>query len=50
MSKNSLSSELNKKQWESNLMGFKKAMNTRKYTKVVDSLQNAYRTAYPGQI
>ena len=36
MSKNSLPSELNKKQWESNLVRFEKAKNARKYTKVVD--------------
>ena len=38
MSKNSLTSELNKKQWESNLVRFEKPKNVRKYTKVVDSL------------
>ena len=38
MSKNSLPSELNKKQWESNLARSEKAKNARKYTKVVDSL------------
>ena len=40
MSKNSLPSELNTTQWESNLVSFEKAKNARKYTKVVDSLDN----------
>ena len=40
MSKNSLPLELSKKQWETNLVKFEKAKNTRKYTKVVDSLDH----------
>ena len=40
MSKKSLPSELNKKQWESNLVRFEKAKNPRKYTEVVDSLDH----------
>ena len=53
MSKNSLPSDLNKKLWESNLVRFETAKNSRKYAKIVDSLDqmnNANRTAYPGQI
>ncbi|ESO01391.1 hypothetical protein HELRODRAFT_174947 [Helobdella robusta] len=38
MSKNSLPSDLNKKQWESNLVRFEAAKNSKKYAKIVDSL------------
>lgn len=38
MSKNSLPSDFNKKLWESNLVRFEKAKNSRKYAKIVDSL------------
>ncbi|ESN94381.1 hypothetical protein HELRODRAFT_164214 [Helobdella robusta] len=38
MSKNSLPSDLNKKQWESNLVRFETAKNSKKYAKIVDSL------------
>ena len=38
MSKNSLPSDLNKKLWESNLVRFETAKNSRKYAKIVDSL------------
>ncbi|ESO12668.1 hypothetical protein HELRODRAFT_159245 [Helobdella robusta] len=38
MSKNSLPSDLNKKLWESNLVRFGTAKNSKKYAKIVDSL------------
>ncbi|ESO12141.1 hypothetical protein HELRODRAFT_158590 [Helobdella robusta] len=38
MSKNSLPLDLNKKLWESNLVRFDKAKNSKKYAKIVDSL------------
>ncbi|ESN95535.1 hypothetical protein HELRODRAFT_179310 [Helobdella robusta] len=38
MSKNSLPLDLNKKLWESNLVRFEKAKNSKKYAKIVDSL------------
>ncbi|ESO00226.1 hypothetical protein HELRODRAFT_176069 [Helobdella robusta] len=38
MSKNSLPSDLNKKLWESNLVRFETAKNSKKYAKIVDIL------------
>ncbi|ESO05315.1 hypothetical protein HELRODRAFT_171684 [Helobdella robusta] len=38
MSKNSLPLDLNKKLWESNFVKFEKAKNSKKYAKIVDSL------------